>query len=283
MNIIWRRLSYVFGILLAATVFVWMGGSTVSSQTVQSWIPVNREPGSGTRSMFYSLVLDKKECDLKVPTPGWDTPAMVGSSEEMLQQIALTKRGIGYVTTGELNAESGVKTLKVDDTSPTADNIKSGAYPLSRELYLVWDQKLSAAEQDFAAYVKSSRAVDVIEESAYVFDGKSGEYEGKKVAGEIMISGSTSMTPLLRKLAADYELCQPRVTVIVRATDSEAGLRAVEDGSSDFAMVSRELSRKESNSFQAAVLARDGIAIIVNQENVQSKITTEELRTIFEA
>jgi len=95
------------------------------------------------------------------------------------------------------------------------------------------------------------------------------------------ISGSTSVAPLMDKLAGFYQ-DETGNEVNVTSDGSSAGIRAAIEGVSDIGLSSRELTESElAEDITAYVLAVDAIGVIVNTGNDVSNLTTEQLTQIF--
>lgn len=107
--------------------------------------------------------------------------------------------------------------------------------------------------------------------------------EGNKSAlsGSIKIAGSTSMQPLSEELADAFMKKNPNVSVMVSGGGSSAGIKAAQNGTADIGASSRELTPEEKRGLTETVIARDGIAIIVNSKNSVSELTLEQIRKIF--
>jgi phosphate transport system substrate-binding protein len=71
--------------------------------------------------------------------------------------VANHPAAIGYVTMAEMNSQ--VRTLKVEDVAPTAAAVRSGAYHLSRLIYLY---RLPGAAQGFVDFVLSPAGQTVV-------------------------------------------------------------------------------------------------------------------------
>jgi len=97
----------------------------------------------------------------------------------------------------------------------------------------------------------------------------------------LRLAGSTSMQPLMEALTEDYSSRYEYVTFALESRNSQVGLDALRDGAIDIALVSREMRPEEMDGLLATPIARDGIAILVNEENLTSALTLEELRSIF--
>ncbi len=105
----------------------------------------------------------------------------------------------------------------------------------------------------------------------------------------IRLSGSTSMQPLLRDLASAYSERHQYVAFDFSAVGSSAGLEALRRGSADLALVSRELRPEEEHETQTGkrllaytVIAQDGIAVVVNENNPVRALTLYQIRNIFD-
>ena len=102
------------------------------------------------------------------------------------------------------------------------------------------------------------------------------------ISGRISFAGSTTMQPLVEKLAGAYRLTQPEVQLDIAAGGSVVGINAVQDGSADIGMSSRELRSGELRSGMRAVpVAIDVLAIIVHPANPVRGLTLEQLRGIY--
>ncbi|MBE6051686.1 MAG: phosphate ABC transporter substrate-binding protein [Clostridium sp.] len=105
--------------------------------------------------------------------------------------------------------------------------------------------------------------------------------EYKTENSKITISGSTSVGPLMEKMAEDFEKLNEGVVIEVNQTGSSAGIKDVIDGVSKIGMSSRDLSVDEEGKVEGIVMAYDGIAVIVNNENPIINISKEEVKDIF--
>jgi phosphate transport system substrate-binding protein len=97
----------------------------------------------------------------------------------------------------------------------------------------------------------------------------------------VSVVGSTSVQPFAELLAEEYATKNPHENVEVQGGGSTAGLQAVANGLADIGMCSRSLSPAEAGEFTATIIARDGLAIVVNPANPVSNLTTAQLCGIF--
>ncbi len=108
--------------------------------------------------------------------------------------------------------------------------------------------------------------------------------QGAALAGEISVVGSTTVQPVAERLAEAFEALNPGVTITVQGGGSSVGVTSAGQGSADIGTVSRDISRSEMEEFPSIVvhtIARDGIAIIANQDVPVSDLTIEQIRGIF--
>lgn len=97
----------------------------------------------------------------------------------------------------------------------------------------------------------------------------------------ISISGSTSVGPLIDKIAEKYEESNKTVSIEVQQTGSSAGIKDTINGVNEIGMVSRELKAEEESEVNGTIIAFDGIALIVNKANKVDDITTEQIKDIY--
>ncbi|WP_342118684.1 substrate-binding domain-containing protein [Pseudoduganella sp. OTU4001] len=96
----------------------------------------------------------------------------------------------------------------------------------------------------------------------------------------LQISGSTTMAPLLREIAAKYRLHHPEVTIDVDLGGSLRGLDAVRTGQAQIAMLSRALAPGEHDLYGIPI-ARDGVGVVVHANNPIKQLSFEQLQDVF--
>jgi phosphate transport system substrate-binding protein len=96
----------------------------------------------------------------------------------------------------------------------------------------------------------------------------------------LQAAGSTSMGPLLAELAAAYNARQPNITFDIQGGGSQLGQRQVEAGQIDLGLVSWPPPRP-AEVMQQAIIAHDGVAIIVHPQDPPAGLSLAELRDIF--
>jgi phosphate transport system substrate-binding protein len=100
------------------------------------------------------------------------------------------------------------------------------------------------------------------------------------LSGTITESGSTTVQPLAEKLAYAFMSANSNVKVVIQGGGSSVGVKAANDGTVDIGAASRELT-KDDPTLVTHLLARDGIAIIVNPANPVKALTKTQVRDIF--
>lgn len=240
---------------------------------------ISREAGSGTRDAFTQLTGIKENGSDNTAV----TSEITSSTFVVIKSVAGDKNAIGYVSLGTLAGD--VKALKINGTAPSAENIENGTYPLVRTFNIVDKGNLTAEAQDFVDFVMSAEGREIIAKEGYVAAGEAdspGKVETDSRKGRIVIAGSTSVAPLMDVLADKYMKYHPKVKIEIQQTGSGAGITSVLAGACDIGISSRELTEEEmAKGARASAIARDGIVVIVNQQNETEDMTIDEIRDIF--
>ena len=243
--------------------------------------PISREDGSGTRGAFIELFgIETKDADGNKIDNTTDMAEITNSTSVMLTTVQGNEYAIGYVSLGSLN--DSVKAVNIDGAEATVDNIKDGTYKISRPFNIVTKEGLSDVAADFVKYIMSEDGQAVVEDNGYISQGNEGAYEASGLSGKITVAGSSSVTPVMEKLKEAYVAVNPDVEIEVQQSDSTTGVTSAIEGICDIGMASRELKDSEaSEGVLATAIALDGIAVIVNQDNPISDMTSEQVRSIF--
>lgn len=100
--------------------------------------------------------------------------------------------------------------------------------------------------------------------------------------GTVSTDGSTSMEKVMGILSESYMEENKDVTVTYNPTGSGSGIKAAKDGTCDIGLSSRYLKAEEkAEGLVETVLAYDGIAVIVNNENSVADLTVEQIAKIY--
>ena len=256
------------------------GGASASTSPSGEVSVYSREDGSGTRGAFIELFgIEEKDANgdkVDLTTP---TAAITNSTSVMMTSVAGDANAIGYISLGSLN--NTVKALSIDGAEATAENVKSGTYKVARPFNIVTKDGVSDVAQDFIDYIMSSGGQKVVEENGCISVADNADsYKASGKSGKIVIAGSSSVTPVMEKLAEAYKALNPDVAIEVNQSDSTTGVNMATEGTCDIGMVSRELKDSESG-VKATVIAQDGIAVIVNPDASIDELTSDQVKGIY--
>ncbi len=241
---------------------------------------VSREDGSGTRGAFIELFdIEKEDESGEKVDYTLETADITNSTAVMLTSVENNENAIGYISLGSL--KDTVKALKIDGALPNQENIKNGSYKIARDFNLVTKGKLDKVTLDFMDYVLSKQGQKIVEDSGYITSLDGGkEYSKSNIKGKIVVSGSSSVSPLMEKLIEGYKKLNKEVNIELQTSDSTTGINSVRDGIAEIGMSSRNLKDSEKN-LDTRVVAIDGIAIIVNKAKELEVLSKEDVRDIY--
>lgn len=267
--------------ILAAAVIGTTAFATVASAASGTINVISREDGSGTRGAFIELFGIQEEKDgEKIDMTAVDA-SITNSTSVMMTTVAGDENAIGYISLGSLN--DTVKAVKIDGAEATAENVANDTYKVSRPFNIVTGEKVSEAAQDFVNYIMSEEGQQIVEDNGYIkADAEAKPYEAADVEGKVVVAGSSSISPVMEKLKEAYEAVNKNVTVEVQQSDSTTGVTSAAEGICDIGMASRELKDEETEmNLTATVIAKDGIAVVVNNENEVEDLTSDQVKAIF--
>ena len=270
------------GMKIASLVMALMMGVSAAAAEVSGEITVvSREEGSGTRGAFIELTgVEEKNADGVKVDSTTEEAVVTNSTNVMMTTVAGDESAIGYISLGSLN--DTVKALQIDGVDATVENIKNGTYTLARPFNIATKKGLSEVAQDFVNYILSAEGQQVIADNKYIPLDDAPAYEGKQVSGKIVVAGSSSVTPVMQKLAEAYQVVNPNAEIEVQQSDSTTGMQSAIDGICDIGMASRDLKDSEKEaSLNGQTIAMDGIAVIVNQNNDLTTLTLAQVKSIF--
>lgn len=240
---------------------------------------VSREEGSGTRGAFVELMgVQTDEGDMTTED------AEIANSTSLVQStVAGNAAAIGYISLGSYDA-SVVKALQVDGVEASVDNVKAGSYAVSRPFVICYkEENLSELGRDFIGFIMSAVGQAILADKGYIaMDEGAAAYSAAGLTGNLSLDGSTSVGPVMEKLAEAYMAINEGVTIDIQQTGSGTGITSTIEGSCEIGMSSRELKSEELDAGLTPVtIALDGIAVIVNQSNAVDGLTSEQIRQIF--
>ena len=252
-----------------------------SFDAAKSIAVISREEGSGTRGAFIELIgIEQKNAEGKKIDNTTEEASITNSTSVMMTSVAGNPYAIGYISLGSLN--NTVKALKIDGAQATADNIKSGVYKVARPFNIVTKGTVSEVAQDFIGFILSVDGQAVVEKNGYINVEVTDDYTSKKPSGKIVVAGSSSVTPVMEKLKEAYAAVNPNATIEVQQSDSTTGVNSAIDGICDIGMASRALKDTElEKGITPTVIAIDGIAVIVNNENTVDGLSADQVLAIY--
>ena len=103
-----------------------------------------------------------------------------------------------------------------------------------------------------------------------------------ELTGIVNTDGSTSMNDVMLALIEGFKSVQPGVTVNYNGSGSGSGISGVLAGSCDLGLSSRGLTDDEkAEGAVENVIAKDGVAVVVNPENPVTELTSEQIAKIY--
>ena len=268
--------------ILTAAVIGATAFTTIVSAASGDITVVSREDGSGTRGAFVELFGIEEEKDGEKVDMTTDEASVTNSTSVMMTTVAGDENAIGYISLGSL--DDTVKAVKIDGVEATVDNVSNDSYKIARPFNILTSDKESDAAKDFVNYIMSSDGQKIVEDNGYIKEAADAKaYEAADgVSGKVVVAGSSSVTPVMQKLLEAYQKVNTGAKIELQENDSTTGMTAAIDGTCDIGMASRELKDSEKSAgLTNQVIALDGIAVIVNNKNSASNITSEQVKAIF--
>lgn len=237
---------------------------------------VSREDGSGTRGAFTELMGIEED-----GTDNTTSSAQItNSTSVMMTTVEGNPYAIGYISLGSLN--DTVKAVTVDGVEATVENVESGEYTVSRPFLVCTTEDISELGQDFMNFIISDEGQAIVEEEGYIPRETTGAFTSNGASGDLTVGGSSSVTPVMEKLAEAYEEINTGANVSVQQSDSTSGAENTISGVYEIGMCSRDLTEEEqSKGLTPTTIALDGIAVIVNKENAVDNLTTDQIKQIY--
>ena len=265
---------------------------TLTVALADSIYVVSREDGSGTRAAFIELTgVEQKDADGNKVDMTTVEAAVYSGTSEVKTTVSQDVAAIGYISLGSMDAS--VKALKVarnpEDgaeavyVEATPENVASGDYAIARPFNIVTKGELAAPAADFLAFIMSTEGQAVVSDNNYIaIDDAAAPFASNGASGKVVVAGSSSVTPVMEKLAEAFQAANPQVTVEVQQSDSTTGVNMAVDGTCDIGMASRELKDSETGAgVQSTAIALDGIAVIVAPQSSVDKLTSQQVCDIY--
>ena len=132
-------------------------------------------------------------------------------------------------------------------------------------------------KKHFKKVVAALATIAVGASFAFGFVGCASADDGKT---ELVISGSSSVTPLMERLAAVYEVLNEDIKITIQTSDSGTGVKDAIDGKNDFGMASRNLKQSEAGVVQKTI-CKDGVALVVNNACSIGSVTSSQIYNLY--
>ncbi len=276
-----KKLLALVLIATIATSFVGCAKETEGKQTKGEITVISREDGSGTRGAFVELFgIEEKDANGEKHDYTTNLAEITNSTAVMMTTVAGNKYSIGYISLGSLN--DTVKALKIDGFYPNAENVENGNYKIVRPFNIATKKDgISKVAEDFIKFILSADGQKIVTEEKYISVTNNESYKTSNLSGKITISGSSSVTPVMEKLKEAYCGLNKNVKIELQQSDSSTGMTDAINGVSDIGMASRELKDEELTQLNSIVIAKDGIAVVVNNENSFDGLSSEQIKQIF--
>ena len=241
---------------------------------------VSREDGSGTRGAFTELFGVVEEVDGEDVDMTTADAQITNNTSVMMTTVAENEYAIGYISLGSL--DDSVKALSIDGAEATAENIENGSYKVSRPFNVaVKPDSTNEVAADFMSFIMSTEGQQVVSDEGYIPVADVEAYAGTAPAGDCVVGGSSSVSPLMEKLVEAYKEVNPNANIELQTSDSTTGMTSTTEGSYDIGMASRELKEDEAAELTPTVIATDGIAVIVNNNNPTDEMTSDQVKQIY--
>ena len=255
--------------------------ATADFDTEEDISVYSREDGSGTRGAFIELFgVEEKDANGEKIDNTTEDATITNNTSVMMTGVAGDDYAIGYVSLGSLN--DTVKALKIDGVEPTVENIKSDSYKVYRPFNIATKGEVSEAAQDFIDYILSAEGQQIVSDEGYItVDDAAPAFAGGQASGSVTVAGSSSVSPVMEKLAEAYMKLNGNVKIEIQTSDSTTGMTSAMDGVCNIGMASRELKDTETAELTATVIAQDGIAVVVNNNNPIDNLTKDQVKSIY--
>lgn len=242
---------------------------------------ISREEGSGTRGAFVELFNVMGEIKGKKADLTTLDAQITNSTSVMMTTVAGDAYAIGYISLGALNDK--VKAVKINGAEPSIENIQNGSYTVSRPFNIAATPNLdNAVALDFISFILSPKGQEVVKASGYIPVAGQKDFASAKPEGKAVVGGSSSVSPVMEKLAEAYKAINPRAELELQVTDSTTGMISALNGNYDIGLASRELKAKEiEQGLKPIVIATDGIAVIINKSNPVENLTNDQVKAVY--
>ena len=103
----------------------------------------------------------------------------------------------------------------------------------------------------------------------------------RDLRGKLTIEGDSTLEPLVSDIAQRFKIQNPQVKIKIKTTSSAAALTEVAEEEVDLGMVSRALFPSEKKEFKDFTIAREGVGLIIHQDNPIDSLSHENILNIY--
>lgn len=124
---------------------------------------VNRDEASGTREAFKKIVMGNALFDR--------ASAVLPGTGQVRDVVSRTEGAIGYISIGFVDtpfAKTKVRALPIDGIKPNEETVKSGAYPISRDLFFFTKGEPEGSARCFIKFILSDEMNETIMQAGYI-------------------------------------------------------------------------------------------------------------------
>lgn len=271
-----KSISIILCLAACTAAFTGCGNKDNTKITV-----ISREEGSGTRGAFVELMgILEKDADGNEKDLTTTSAETSQSTSVVISTVTGNKNAIGYISLGSLSSD--VKAINVDGVAASVETVKDGSYKVARPFMICTKDGVSDTAQDFIDFILSDEGQKIISDDGYISIDSNSTYTASGLSGKVTLAGSTSVAPVMDKIADAYMELNSDVTVEIQQSGSGAGITSTIEGACDIGMSSRELKDEEiQQGLTPTQIAMDGIAVIVNKDNAVDNLTSEQIKNIF--
>jgi len=97
----------------------------------------------------------------------------------------------------------------------------------------------------------------------------------------ITMAGSTAFQPFAEKLAEQYMSTHANVSITVQGGGSAVGVQTAISGAAQIGMADLVVLPEEAKQLTPTIVARDGIALVLNPANKVINLTMQQVREVF--
>jgi phosphate transport system substrate-binding protein len=101
-----------------------------------------------------------------------------------------------------------------------------------------------------------------------------------KLAGNLVVNGSSTMAPMIAEIAKRFEALHPGTQIVIHSDTTVIGISDVRQGKASIGALTRALSDEEKDLTSYPV-GRDGVCVIVHQSNPIAVLTNQQIVDIY--